>query len=92
MADEFARRSLKAPRISLAAFIHALRIMCWEDESKMAVLGPDPDETERLRQALRSIVARTYSSDRRCALKADAVAEICDIATSALGLPTEPAQ
>lgn len=39
---------------------------------------------ENLRQALREITTRTYSDDKACALKSDAVAEIHDIAASAL--------
>ncbi|MGR4927231.1 hypothetical protein ACIPUD_10495 [Bradyrhizobium sp. CAR08] len=83
----FSARHIKGPQMSLRAFMHVLRTMVWEDESKAAVEGPARDETERLRQALRSIVARTYSTDRRCRLGYDSVAEICDIATDALNLP-----
>jgi hypothetical protein len=86
MAD---RTIIRAPKLPLGSLMRILRVMCWEDESRSAVLGPHPDETERLRQALRSIAVRTYSDDRRRALDADAVAEICEIAVSALGLPGE---
>ncbi len=41
------------------------------------------EENARLRKALEEIKARTYSNNRTCALKAESVAEICDIATSA---------
>lgn len=37
-----------------------------------------------MRAALEQIVARTYSSDRRCRLDYESVAEICDIARAAL--------
>jgi hypothetical protein len=36
------------------------------------------------RTALQQVVARTYSTDRRCRLEYEPVAEICDIATAAL--------
>jgi hypothetical protein len=87
MNDRTARQIIRAPKLSRGSLMRILRIKCWEDESRSAVLGPDPDEIERLRQALQSIAVRTYSDDRRRALDADAVAEICDIAASALGLP-----
>lgn len=39
---------------------------------------------DRYEKALREVRARTYSSDRGCALKAEPVAEICDLASQAL--------
>lgn len=39
---------------------------------------------DRYEKALREVRARTYSSDRGCALKAEPVAEICDLVSQAL--------
>lgn len=46
-------------------------------------------EPRTMQDALKQIVARTYSTDRRCRLDYEAVAEICDIATAALKLATK---
>lgn len=43
-----------------------------------------------MREALQQIVARTYSSDRRCRLEYEPVAEICDIAQAALAAAATP--
>jgi hypothetical protein len=48
-----------------------------------------PTKAEVMAQALREIRARTYSSDKGCALEAKPVAEICEIATKALNWPEE---
>lgn len=47
---------------------------------------PDPSllGRETVRDALREIIARTYSTDRRYRLDYEPVAEICDIAKRAL--------
>jgi hypothetical protein len=62
-----------------AAFEAGIRAT-FEDAKVLQLL----DEVERLRAALKGVRARTYSSDRGCALQADAVAAICDIADAAL--------
>lgn len=41
-------------------------------------------ERDEAREALKQIIARTYSSDRRCRLDCKPVAEICDIAARAI--------
>ncbi len=50
------------------------------------------EDNTKLREALRLIRASTYSTDGGCALKADAVAAVCKLATDALGADLQKAQ
>lgn len=54
--------------------------------------GPAPDAgVDGMREAIQDILDRTYSNDRGCALDADKVAEIYDIAKAAMSIIVVPA-